>query len=120
LGAVGTIVGLPGRTIAAVVKKPKTPAERAVAYVAVANHDWLNKRGLHASLVNTEQLSEVVGVSVKALLEASAEGNKSAGPLGPISALSEHIAHLEVNGPGVVDIGEETWWLTVVQIEAAS
>lgn len=120
LGAVGTIVGLPGRTIAAAVKKPKTPAERAVAYVTVANHDWLNKRGLHATLVNTEQLSEVVGVSVKAILEASAEGNKSAGPLGPMSALSEHIAHLEVNGPGVVDIGTETWWLTVVQIEIAS
>ncbi|GKU10021.1 hypothetical protein FLAG1_11424 [Fusarium langsethiae] len=119
-GAVGTIVGLPGRTIAAAVKKPKTPAERAVAYVSVANHDWLNKRGLHATLVNTEQLSEVVGVSVKALLEASSEGNKSAGPLGPMSSLSEHIAHLDVKGPGVVDIGTETWWLTVVQIETAS
>ncbi|KAF4993253.1 hypothetical protein FGRMN_6617 [Fusarium graminum] len=119
-GAVGTVVGLPGRTIAAAVRKPKTPAERAVAYVAVANRDWFNKRGLHASLVNTEQLSEVVGVSVKAVLEASAEGDKSAGPLGPMSALNEHIAHLEVNGPGVVDIGIETWWLVVVQIEAAS
>ncbi|KAM0317297.1 hypothetical protein ACHAPQ_011069 [Fusarium lateritium] len=120
LGAVGTVVGLPGRTIAAAVRKPKTPAERAVAYVTVANRDWFNKRGLHASLVNTEQLSEVVGVSVKALLEASSEGDKSAGPLGPMSALSEHIAHLEVNGPGVVDIGIESWWLVLVQIEAAS
>lgn len=119
-GAVGTIVNLPGRTIAAAVQKPKTPAERAVAYVAVANHDWLNKRGLHASLVNTEQLSEMVGVSVKALMEASAQGNKSAGALGPISALRDHIAHLEVNGPGVVDVTPETWWLTVVEIEAAS
>ncbi|RBR23690.1 uncharacterized protein FIESC28_03486 [Fusarium coffeatum] len=119
-GAVGTIVGLPGRTIAAAVKKPQTPAERAVAYVAVANHDWLNKRGLHASIVTTEQLSEIVGVSVKALLEASAEGNKSEGSLGPLGALSEHTAHLEVKGPGVVDISKETWWLTVVQIEAAS
>ena len=118
-GAVGTIVGLPGRTIAAAVKKPQTPAERAVAYVAVANHDWLNKRGLHASIVTTEQLSEIVGVSVKALLEASAEGNKSEGSLGPLSALSDYTAHLEVKGPGVVDIGKETWWLTVVQIEAA-
>nr|CEG04635.1 unnamed protein product [Fusarium clavum] len=119
-GAVGTIVGLPGRTIAAAVKKPQTPAERAVAYVAVANHDWLNKRGLHASIVTTEQLSEIVGVSVKALLQASAERNKSEGSLGPLSALSEHTANLEVKGPGVVDIGKETWWLTVVQIEAAA
>ncbi|KAF4949234.1 hypothetical protein FSARC_13540 [Fusarium sarcochroum] len=119
-GAVGTVVTLPGRTIAAATRKPKTPAERAVAYVAVANRDWFNKRGLHASLVYTDQLSEIVGVSVKALLEASAEGNKSAGPLGPISALSEHIAHLDVNGPGVVDIGAETWWLVLVRIEATS
>ncbi|KAF4336751.1 hypothetical protein FBEOM_9382 [Fusarium beomiforme] len=119
-GAVGTVVGLPGRTIAAVARKPKTPAERAVAYVAVANHDWLNKRGLHASLVNTEQLSEVVGVSVKALLEASAEGDKSGGPLGPLSALSDHIARLEVNGPGVIDIGAETWWLVLVRIAAVA
>ncbi|CVK98671.1 uncharacterized protein FMAN_08510 [Fusarium mangiferae] len=119
-GAVGTVVSLPARTIAAATRKPKTAAERAVAYVVVANHDWLNKRGLHASLVNTEQLSEVVGVSVKALLEASAEGDKSAGPLGPLSALSDHIAHLEVNGPGVVDIGAETWWLVLVRIEATA
>ncbi|KAF5622081.1 uncharacterized protein FTJAE_11048 [Fusarium tjaetaba] len=119
-GAVGTVVSLPGRTIAAATRKPKTPAERAVAYVVVANHDWLNKRGLHASLINTEQLSKVVGVSVKALLEASAEGDKSAGPLGPLSALSDHIAHLEVNGPGVVDIGAETWWLVLVRIEATA
>lgn len=119
-GAVGTVVSLPARTIAAATRKPKTAAERAVAYVVVANHDWLNKRGLHASLVNTEQLSEVVGVSVKALLEASSEGDKSAGPLGPLSALSDHIAHLEVNGPGVVDIGAETWWLVLVRIEATA
>ncbi|KAI1027622.1 hypothetical protein LB504_011734 [Fusarium proliferatum] len=117
-GAVGTVVSLPARTIAAATRKPKTAAERAVAYVVVANHDWLNKRGLHASLVNTEQLSEVVGVSVKALLEASAEGDKSAGPLGPLSALSDHIAHLEVNGPGVVDIGAETWWLVLRHLTA--
>ncbi|KAF4502567.1 hypothetical protein FAGAP_1209 [Fusarium agapanthi] len=119
-GAVGTVVSLPGRTIAAATRKPITPTERAVAYVVVANHDWLNKRGLHASLLNTEQLSEVVGVSVKALLEASAEGDKSAGPLGPLSASSDHIAHLEVNGPGVVDIGAETWWLVLVRIEATA
>ncbi|KAJ3549468.1 hypothetical protein NM208_g487 [Fusarium decemcellulare] len=118
-GAVGTVVSLPAHTIAAVTKKPKTPAERAVAYATVANKDWFNKRGLHASLVNTEQLSEVLGVSVKAVLEAS-NGDKSGGADGQLSALKDHIAHLEIQGPGVVDIAAETTWLVLVRIEATS
>ncbi|KAF5022513.1 hypothetical protein F66182_5415 [Fusarium sp. NRRL 66182] len=118
LGAVGTVCSFPIHAIAVVLSRPKTPAERAVAYVAVANHKWLNKRGLHATLVNTDQLSEVVGVSVKALLEASADG-KDAGPLGPWSALRDCIAPLETEGPGVVDIGAETWWLVLVKAETA-
>ncbi|KAM6535937.1 hypothetical protein FALCPG4_005462 [Fusarium falciforme] len=117
LGAVGTVVSLPAHTIAAVTRKPKTPAERAVAYVTVANKDWFNKRGLHASLVNTEQLSEVLGVSVKAVLEAST-GDKSGGAEGQLSALREHIAHLEIQGPGVIDLADATTWLVVVRIEA--
>jgi hypothetical protein len=117
LGAVGTVVSLPAHTIAAVTRKPKTPAERAVAYVTVANKDWFNKRGLHASLVNTDQLSEVLGVSVKAVLEAST-GDKSGGAEGQLSALREHIAHLEIQGPGVIDLADATTWLVVVRIEA--
>ncbi|KAF4980552.1 hypothetical protein FZEAL_3487 [Fusarium zealandicum] len=117
LGATGTIVTLPIHTIAVVTRKPKTPAQRAVAYITVANKDWFNKRGLHASLVNTEQLSEVVGTSVKDLLKGASEGKGSEAE-GPLGALKNHIAHLEIQPPGIVDLGADTIWLVLVRIEA--
>lgn len=46
--AVGSILALPATALNATFRKPKTPRERAVAYVAVANKNWLNARRLHA------------------------------------------------------------------------
>ncbi|TQS32872.1 hypothetical protein Golomagni_06800, partial [Golovinomyces magnicellulatus] len=62
LGIAGAAVSLPGVTLATITKSPRTPAERVTAYAAVANEKWLHSRGLHAQLVNTPMLAEVVGV----------------------------------------------------------
>ncbi|KAM5347318.1 hypothetical protein ACJ41O_010323 [Fusarium nematophilum] len=121
MGIVQSAVTLPGHTVAAAVGKPKTPRQRCTAYLAVANKDWFSKRGLHASLATTDELSQVVGSSITAVLEAGkGKGTKLGGAEGQLSALEDHIARLEIQAPDVVDLGAETLWLVVVPVEHLS
>ena len=47
----------------------KTPKERAEAYAIAANKDWFHKRTLHAEMMNTVQLAQLLHVSVQQILD---------------------------------------------------
>ncbi|KAI1428231.1 hypothetical protein F5Y12DRAFT_47080 [Xylaria sp. FL1777] len=76
LRVVGAAVHLPAAAAGGLAKKPLSPRERAVAYLAVAQRDWFQQRGLTALLVDTAEL--VV------LLRNARYGGAGSGPgLGP-------------------------------------
>lgn len=108
-------VSLPGTTVAAAVKKPQTPSERANAYLAVANNDWFGKRGLHAEILNSLELSGLVGASVVSIASASLESNKgNAGAAAQLASLQQWIAELEIEDQeAALKLANETPWLVV-------
>ncbi|KAI1413237.1 hypothetical protein F5Y13DRAFT_161824 [Hypoxylon sp. FL1857] len=112
--AVGAVVSLPFAAINAVTKDPKTPKERAVAYAAAANVKWLHKRGLQAALLDTTELSQVLGVSADEFLQ-TARASKDGGAAAQLAALGSHIAELDVRTPGPLELGPGTFWLVVTQ-----
>jgi hypothetical protein len=67
---VGSTMSLPGTAIAASAS-PKTPKERVEAYLIAANKDWFHKRSLHAELLNTVELAQLLHVSPQQILDAA-------------------------------------------------
>jgi len=65
---VSSTVALPATAVAAGAN-PKTPKERAEAYAIAANKDWFHKRTLHAEMMNTVQLAQLLHVSVQQILD---------------------------------------------------
>lgn len=116
LGTVRTALQLPGSTVSAVAKKPQTPRERATAYLAVANRDWFHARGLHASLLDSQELSKLIGASVTALIEA-AQNAKKTSVEAQFDVLEGHVAKLEVDGAPILDLGDATLWLVLTTID---
>ncbi|KAI1657785.1 hypothetical protein F4813DRAFT_389523 [Daldinia decipiens] len=114
LRAAGAAVVLPFAAINAVSREPKTPKERAVAYIAAANIKWLHRRGLDAHLLDTAELGQVLGLSVDELLQAS-RGAKDASAEGQLGALGSHIAELNIRVPGPLELGAGTFWLVVTE-----
>lgn len=114
LRAVGAAVQLPGAALGAVMQKPKTPRERAVAYAAAANEEWLGMRGLQVQLVDTAELARISGCSVTRLLDlASASGDLGAAE--QIDALKEYVIELELSAGSTLELGPNTLWLMVLQ-----
>ena len=72
---IGTVVSLPGAAIQAATLKPKTPRQRAEAYILAANKDWFNSRGLMASLLNTRELVDALDINIETFLN-TARGQK--------------------------------------------
>lgn len=108
----GILASLPGTAIGAVVRKPKTPRQRAEAYAKTANAEWLVRRGLQAQLVDTAELAAMLGVPAeRMLIPAPDTGDRSAA--GRIRALSQYIGDLEVFEEKTVEFGRETLWLVV-------
>lgn len=112
--AAGAAISLPFAALHAVTKDPKTPRERAVAYAAAANVKWLHKRGLQANLLDTAELSQVLGVSVDEFLQA-ARVSKDAGAVGQLAALGSYIAELDIRTSSPLELGVGTLWLVVTQ-----
>ncbi|KAI1378569.1 hypothetical protein F4677DRAFT_371576 [Hypoxylon crocopeplum] len=112
--AVGAVLSLPFAAVGALTKDPKTPKERAVAYAAAANVKWLHKRGLEAHLLDTTELSQVLGLPVSELLQA-AYATKDPSAAAQLAALGTHIAELEVRTPTALQLGASTFWLVVAQ-----
>ncbi|KAG6021437.1 hypothetical protein E4U40_005300 [Claviceps sp. LM458 group G5] len=120
LGAVHTVLAIPGTAVAAVSQTPRTPLQRAATYAAVASKNWLNQRGLHAVLLDTRQLAGMVRVPTEQFLGVAAEGaGKTGSAAGMMSALCGHIQPLQVLGREIVVLSTQTLWLVVVPVEAA-
>lgn len=116
VGAVGTVMSLPGTTANAVSQKPQTPRQRAVVYITVANRDWFGPRNLHAQLLDTSELAGLLGVSSNQILENALAG-KSADAATQLRSLETHLSELDLSLPtsSTLRIGERTLWLVVMQ-----
>ncbi|KAG8156589.1 hypothetical protein KVR01_013540 [Diaporthe batatas] len=115
-GAVGAATAMPITAIGAVAKKPKTPRERAAAYVVVANKDWLNSRGLIASILDTQELCRAVVVDdVRELIEQAGQG-KDGTAAGQLQSLERYFCELKVGGTETLELGPKTLWLVVNQL----
>ncbi len=114
LGAADTAVKLPGAAVGAIVKKPRTPVERVNAYAAVANEKWLHGRGLHAQLVDTHGLAQVLGLPASQFL-AVARGGKEGSAVGMLKALEMHIEPLKLAQDETLGLSEKSLWLVVAQ-----
>jgi hypothetical protein len=111
-GLIATAASLPGMTIAAAVKKPKTPRQRAAAYIAVANEKWFAARGLYAVLLDSLELAEVLQKPVSAITEEATRKELSVGA--QLRSLEAHVEKLEVQEPNAtLDLGKQTLWLVL-------
>lgn len=114
LGIVGAAAGLTGVAIGAIVKRPKTPGQRAAAYAAVANKKWLHARGLHAQMLDSNELAQILGVPVLDFLKP-AQQTKDRSASGQLNALESHIATLDVQQGGVtLELETNTIWMVLV------
>ncbi|PPJ53044.1 hypothetical protein CBER1_11614 [Cercospora berteroae] len=55
---------------ASIIKKPRTPRERALAYLAAANKDWFQVRGLQAMLLDTNEMATELTISAHEIVDA--------------------------------------------------
>lgn len=114
LGTAGTVAGLPNAAISAVSRKPRTPEARAFAYAAVANEKWLHARGLHAQLVDTHLLAQILGMPTQQLLQV-AKGGKHDSAIGQMKALEMHLESVKLLENTILDLVDKTLWLMVLQ-----
>ncbi|KAF7538603.1 hypothetical protein G7054_g2839 [Neopestalotiopsis clavispora] len=115
VNAVGAITSLPSTAVTAVTQKPQTPRERAFVYTTVANKKWFEPRGLHARLMDTLELTQLLGLNNNhilqpALSEKSTDADTQLGPL------RTHIAELTIEKPTRLMLGEKTLWLVIQDI----
>ncbi|KAH7163471.1 hypothetical protein B0J13DRAFT_538649 [Dactylonectria estremocensis] len=115
LGTVRTAVQLPGSAISAVTKSPESARERATAYLAVVNKDWLHSRGLHATLLDSQEISQLVGTSIIDQVELRNDKEESVEL--KLGALADHIARLEARAPATLSVGPKTLWLVLTQVK---
>ncbi|GAB0146177.1 hypothetical protein EsHS_00006586, partial [Epichloe bromicola] len=71
--------------------------------------DWLNARRLHAVLLDTGQLADMVRVPADALLDIAA---------GTMGALQGHLEKLSVSEEKAVVLGAQSLWLVLVPVVA--
>ncbi|KAK8113770.1 uncharacterized protein PG998_001738 [Apiospora kogelbergensis] len=115
LRLIGTAAALPFAVLGSISSKPKTPRERAMAYVAAANGKWFYARGLDARLLDSEELAKAVGLTVGRMADLSKEHRKG-GAQAQMAALGEWIADVEVGAAEstlTLDWGKKTLWLVI-------
>lgn len=99
MGSVGHVVGTVFQAAGSLTRKPQTPRERAAVYVATANKDWFNSRGLHAVLMNTSELAKLCEIDAREILSA-VHSCGSASPEAQLAALRDVIGEVKVGeGP---------------------
>ncbi|RCI16860.1 hypothetical protein L249_1775 [Ophiocordyceps polyrhachis-furcata BCC 54312] len=115
IGAAGAALRLPGSAMDAVITAPQTPLQRANAYAAVANRDWLHARGLQAVLVTTIGLAAVLETTVAELLTRTGpvKGEDAAAQLRALEPLT---APLEVDEKAALTLSPETLWLILLPV----
>jgi hypothetical protein len=117
LGTTTAVLGAPISAALAASKKSPTARQRATAYVAVANREWLVRRGLFAGIVDTKGLGELLGMPASALPvieESDDKGGKSEET--QYGVLEEYCEELETWGESKTQIGPETLWLVLTQV----
>lgn len=124
VGAARTVIGLPGSAVAAAVRRPETPRERAEAYLGVVNGDWLHRRGLHAAVMDSQEVSRLLGVNV--VEETELRGGKGkdkeeAEDAGAkMKSLAAHAAELDLETPASpLAVGPKTLWVVVTHVASA-
>jgi hypothetical protein len=116
LGAVGAATAMPATAVGAVARKPRTPRERAAAYVVVVNRDWLAARGLRASILDTPELCRAVAVEdCRELVEGGGKG-EDGNAAGQLQKLGRYFCELKIGHTETLELGEETLWLVVNQL----
>ncbi|PHH87572.1 hypothetical protein CDD83_8685 [Cordyceps sp. RAO-2017] len=115
LGAAGSILQLPSSALDAMAKRPQTPRQRAAAYAAVANRDWLNPRGLHAQLLDSAALARVLAVSLEALL-GLAHGAKGDSASAQLGALETFLSPLQVGQDVLLTLSATSLWMVLMPV----
>ncbi|KAF7539598.1 hypothetical protein G7Z17_g12396 [Cylindrodendrum hubeiense] len=115
LGTVRTAALLPMSAVSAATKSPESARERTTAYLAVVNKDWFHGRGLHATLLDSQEISQLVGASVIDQVELRNDKEESVEL--KLGALGDHIAKLEVRTPATLAVGPRTLWLVLTQVK---
>lgn len=116
LRIVGAAATLPMALMGSMSAKPKTPRERAAAYVAAANGKWFHGRGLNARLLDSDELAEAVGLPLGHLADLAHEHRKG-GAQAQMAALGGWVADVEVGAAESIftlDWGARTLWLVVL------
>ncbi|KAH7022281.1 hypothetical protein EDB80DRAFT_4880 [Ilyonectria destructans] len=114
LGTARTAAQLPMSAVSAATRSPESARERATAYLAVVNKDWFHGRGLHATLLDSHEISHLVGTSIIDQVELQADKEESVEL--KLGALGDHIARLEVRTPASLAVGPKTLWLVLTQV----
>ncbi|KXT15733.1 hypothetical protein AC579_1556 [Pseudocercospora musae] len=135
VGAASHVVGSVVSAPLSAVKKPQTPRQRALAYLATANLDWFHSRGLHALLCDSRELSLELNIGVGDLLQRASRSEKS---VEQMNALSQWIGEVQIDekdeessmssaGPSStagkqpsrtqLQVGQDTLWLVLVHNE---
>ncbi|KAG5978710.1 hypothetical protein E4U55_006039 [Claviceps digitariae] len=125
-GAVHTVFAIPATALAAVSQTPKTPLQRAATYAAVASTKWLNERGLHAVLLDTTQLADMVHMAPPRFLdvaaaaagggEKEARGGSAARIMSALEGQVQRVKVLGGNEDEVVVLSAQSLWLVLVPV----
>ncbi|KAF4508871.1 hypothetical protein G6O67_005200 [Ophiocordyceps sinensis] len=113
VGAAGTALQLPGSALGALSTRPQTPLERASAYAAVANKEWLNARRLQARLMDSAALARSLGLSVHTLLGLAHQA-KTGSAAGQLQALQALISSLQVEEAATLTLAAGSLWMVLV------
>ncbi|GAW25219.1 putative subunit of the RNA polymerase ii mediator complex protein [Rosellinia necatrix] len=132
-----TIHQLPAAAAAGLARRPLAPRDRAAAYAAVAQRDWLAARRLAARLCTTAELVSLLppggsgsGSGGVDRLVNLVRGTWESGPEGQLRALHDEfgLAPLEIaegqqpggggggGGQRPLDIGPDTLWLVLTDV----
>ncbi|TID22316.1 putative subunit of the rna polymerase ii mediator complex protein [Venturia nashicola] len=95
LRSVNSIVQLPAAAAMAAAN-PKTPRGRAELYIATANKDWFGPRGLNARLLDTVELTNLLGIEATEFLTAAGPAVSAGKSDEKLKALRGWIADVEV------------------------
>ncbi|RDI79729.1 hypothetical protein Vi05172_g10275 [Venturia inaequalis] len=95
LRTVNSIMQLPAAAAMAAAN-PKTPRGRADLYIATANRDWFGPRGLNARLLDTTELTNLLGIATPEFLVAAGPAVSTGNADEKLKALRRWIGDLEV------------------------
>lgn len=111
------VLGLPISTAIALTRRPPTARERVAAYLAVANEQWLIPQKLFATIADTEELGQLLGVPISSLpIVEETDDNGTKTEEIQYSLLESHVEALKSKKNTLRHIGISTLWLVVTPV----